>query len=92
MALLSKNMVLYTDVDSLAIMKINYQLIFFKIGHVEILGTQRTTFFSGQGYTIKFVTKELKKTGNEYFVRGGILEISKNGQKKTVNVLGKYGC
>ncbi|MES2371775.1 MAG: hypothetical protein V4557_04285 [Bacteroidota bacterium] len=92
LALFSGNMMLFTDLGSLAIMKINYRLISFKIDHVEMLGTQRTTFFSGEGYTIKFVSKELKKLGDEYFVRGGTLEISKNGQKKIFNVLGKYGC
>lgn len=92
LALYSKNMVLFTDLGSLAMMKINYQLISFKIDHVEILGKQITTFFSGQGYKMKFVTKEVKKMGDEYFVRSGTLEISKNGQKKIINLLGKYGC
>ncbi len=92
LSLLSRNMVLFTDLGSLAMMKINYQLISFKIDHVEILGKQITTYFSGQGYKLKFVTKELKKIGDEYFVRDGTLEISKNGQKKTIYLLGKYGC
>jgi hypothetical protein len=92
MSFSSKNMVLFTDLGSMAIMKINYKLIFFKIDDVQIHGRERTSFFSGQGYKMKFVTKEIKKIDDEYFVYGGTLEISKNGQKKTIHVLGKYGC
>ena len=92
MALLSKNMILYTDVDSLAIMKINYQLIFFKIDQVETLGKQVTTHFSGNGYKVIFTTKEVKKIRDDLFIRSGVLEISKNGQKKMLYVLGKLRC
>jgi hypothetical protein len=92
MSFSSGNMILFTDLGSMAIMKINYKVIFFKVDHVEILGKQITTLFSGEGYKVKFITKELKKIDYEYFVRGGTLEISKNGQKKIIQVLGKYGC
>jgi hypothetical protein len=92
MALLSKNMVLYTDSDSLAIMKINYQLVFCKIDHAETIGKQVTIHFSGNGYKIIFTSKEVKKIRDGLFIRSGILEISKNGQKKLLYVLGKYRC
>lgn len=92
MALLSKNMVLYTDRDSLAIMKINYQLLFFKIDHIETLGKQITTHFSGNDYKGVFTSKEIKKIRDNYFIRSGIIEISKKGQKKTMYVFGKLRC
>jgi len=84
-------LVLFTCFDTV-IMKINYQLLFFKIAHSEMHGKQRTDIFGGYGYTIKFTSKEIKKIGMKYFIRSGTIEISKNGQKKIFQVMGNYGC
>lgn len=84
-------LILFTCSDTV-MMKINYQLLFFKIAHSEIHGKQRTDIFSGHGYTIKLTSKEIKKIDLEYFIRSGTIEVSKNGQKKTFQVMGYYGC
>ncbi|MDB5209398.1 MAG: hypothetical protein JWQ30_225 [Sediminibacterium sp.] len=88
----ANKMVLFTDLGSVAIMKINYQLIHFKFDRAEVGAKQTTHIYSGEGYTIRFTSKQIKKLDDEYFVHSGTLEISKNGQKKIYYVLGKYGC
>ncbi|MEO8171931.1 MAG: hypothetical protein ABI581_02565 [Sediminibacterium sp.] len=92
MALYSKNMIFYTDLDSVAIMKLNYQLIFFKAMHIDRVGKQLTAIFSGQGYQVKFTSKEVRKVRADYSIRSGIIEISKNGQRKTWYVMGNQRC
>ncbi len=91
LALRINKMILFTDADTV-MMKINYQLLTFKISHSEIHGKQRTDIFSGYGYTIKLISKEIKKIDLEYFIRSATIEISKNGQKKIFQVMGYYGC
>ncbi|MES2330838.1 MAG: hypothetical protein V4539_14650 [Bacteroidota bacterium] len=88
----ANKMVLFTDLGSVAIMKINYKLIHFKFDHADVSAKQTTHIYSGEGYTIRFTSKQIKKLDDEYFVHSGTLEISKNGQKKIYYVLGKYGC
>ncbi len=90
-ALRMGKMVLFTDFDTV-IMKINYKLIFFKISYTQLKGKQRVTVFSGQGYTGRFTSKQIKKIADEYFIQSGVIEISRNGLKKLFYVTGNYGC
>lgn len=91
LALRIHKMILFTSFDTV-IMKINYQLMVFKVAHTELHGKQRITTFSGQGYAIKFTSKEIKKIDDEYFTQSGTIEISRNGQKKIFQVTGIYSC
>jgi hypothetical protein len=81
MSFSSKNMVLFTDLGSMAIMKINYQLIFFKIDHVEIRWqTDDHSFFRGNKIQkeLIFTSKEVKKIRDGIFSSAaGSLEIFK---------------
>ncbi len=85
-------MILFTDLNTTALLKINGRLLNFTITHTEVKGKKITTHFSGHGYNIQFISIEVKKLDIEYWIRSGTLEIRKGNQKKTFQVLGYYGC
>ncbi len=85
-------MVLFTDLNTTALLKINGKLLRFTITDTEIKGKKYTLHFSGHGYNIQFISLEVKKLDMEYWIRSGTLEIIKGNQKKTFQVLGYYGC
>ncbi|MES2004416.1 MAG: hypothetical protein V4450_07835 [Bacteroidota bacterium] len=87
-----KKLMLFTDMNTTALLKINGRLLSFKITHNETKGKKIILVFSGHGYTIQFTSTEIKQVDMEYWVRSGILEIRKENQKKIFRVLGYYGC
>ena len=92
LALRMHKMILFTDMGSLAILKINGKLVTCKGIRSERKGKEIIMRFSGDGYQVKFTSKEIKKLDDEYWIRSGVIEIEKGGLKKTFNVMGNYGC
>jgi len=84
--------ILFTNLTTTAMLKINNRLLVFPITHTTIQGKKIITEFSGHGYQIRFTSTELKKTDMEYWIRSGVLEIRKGMQKKVLYVLGNYRC
>ena len=87
-----RKMVLYTDAGTTLLLKINRQLLFFHIDRHTLQNKKEITEFSGHGYTGKLVSQEIKQQGDELWIYGATLEISRDGKKMSVNLLGYVGC
>ncbi|MFA6515446.1 MAG: hypothetical protein WCT42_04290 [Candidatus Paceibacterota bacterium] len=84
--------ILFTNLTTTAMLKINNRLLVFPITHTAIQGKKIITDFSAHGYQIRFTSTELKKINMKYCIRSGVLQIRKGMQKKVLYVLGNYGC
>ena len=85
-------LIMFTDIDSITMLKINGDLIFFKMKHSEEHNKQRVTDFFAKGYKIKLISREIKKMDDEYFLKIATLEIEKEGIKKIFELRGIYSC
>lgn len=83
---------LFSDLNSILLLKINGQLLHFHISKAETKDKTMITDFSGHGYTGRLISKAVKKIDFTHWVYSAILELYSNGKKKTLNLLGYYGC
>lgn len=87
------NFIFITNLQELALIKIDEKTIFLKLNNKEQISTDSyKETYSGEGYQVILSMKEMKKTGDEVALYTGTIEIIKGSLRRTINIQGEVGC
>ena len=92
-SLKSKKYIIITDLQETAFIKVDGKQITLKrISNSELSKNSYKTVYKGSGYTVVLTTKILKQSGDEVWIEGGSVEISKGQTKVIIKIHGESGC
>lgn len=78
--------------DSTAVLKILFKPLILTLYKTERQGKNLVKWFSGDGYTLKFIPGETMGVTGSNRVRSGTAEIQREGRKKTFFLSGVRNC